>query len=164
METAEITQRGKEAASGGARQARDRMADMLSDRSTRAAESSRGMAQDAGAVGEELRRRGRDRAADLADAAASRVERMSDYLECSDGSTIMEDATRYGRRHPAAVAMAGFAAGLAAARFVKAGDHSPRSPQGDGRREGIMDPQQSGALSSGAAGRGDAVRPAGSPS
>lgn len=156
METAEMGHRGREAAAGGARQARDRMADMLSDRSTRAAESSRGMADDARSVGEELRRRGRDRAADMAETAADRVERMGAYLDRSDGATIMEDATRYGRRHPAMVAIGGFAAGLAAARFVKAGD-APRTSAPAGHEDAGRGIPAPGGDRAG-------IRPAGSPS
>ncbi|MFN8123756.1 MAG: hypothetical protein U0237_15160 [Thermoleophilia bacterium] len=166
METAEISQRGKEAAAGGAQKARDRMSDMLTERSTKAAESSRGMAEDARSVGEELRRRGRGRAADMAESTADRVQRMGEYLDRSDGATIMDDATRYGRRHPAMVALGSFAAGLAAARFVKAAD---RPHGGGGDRRGLIPSESPSATHAGVHAAGapasssGEIRPAGSP-
>ncbi len=161
METAEITQRGRETAAGGARQARARMAETLTRRSGEAAEASRGMADDVGAVGEELRRRGRDRAADMADATAARVERLGRYLERSDGTTLMDDATRYGRHHPAMTAMAGFVVGLAAARFVKAGEQPHRAGGGSGTEGAQTGGARPGGLP--APGQRDDIRPAGSP-
>ena len=61
-----------------------------------------------------------DGVADYADAAAERVESMSDYINEKDLTELLRDAQDAARAHPA-VAMGGmFLVGLAAARFLKA--------------------------------------------
>lgn len=61
-----------------------------------------------------------DGVADYADAAAQRVEDLSDYINDKDLTELLRDAQDAARAHPA-VAMGGmFLVGLAAARFLKA--------------------------------------------
>lgn len=150
METTQIAQRAEGAMADGARNARSRLEDRLSDRSGPTAEQARKMADDVNAVSDELARRGRERPARMVSAAAQRAERVGDYLEAADGGRMLDDASRYGREHPATIAMAGFAAGFIAARFLKAGG-------------GSQAPSASAAASPAVTPTPDDVRPAGAP-
>ena len=78
------------------------------------------MATDARSVAEELRNQGKDQPAKLAEQAADRAERFGDYLQRSDGDTILGDIEDFGRQRPWAVIAGGIALGFAASRFLKA--------------------------------------------
>ena len=77
-------------------------------------------ADDIRSVGEELRRQGKDQPAKLAEQAAQRAESLGDYLQRSDGDTILRDVEDFGRRQPWAVIAGGLVVGFAASRFLKA--------------------------------------------
>ena len=69
--------------------------------------------------------------ADYADAAAQRVEDLSDYINEKDLTELLRDAQDAARAHPA-VAMGGlFLAGFAAARFLKASASRDEGDDGD---------------------------------
>ena len=71
-------------------------------------------------VGEHLRSEGKDKPAELADKAATRVAELGDYLKRSDGDALLRDAERFGRERPWAVMAGGLVLGIAASRFLKA--------------------------------------------
>ena len=77
-------------------------------------------AQDIRSVSEELRKQGKDQPAKLAEQAATRAESLGDYLQRSDGDTILRDIEDFGRQRPWAVIAGGLALGFAASRFLKA--------------------------------------------
>jgi hypothetical protein len=72
-------------------------------------------------MSDSLRDQGQDATAQLVDLAAERLNRVSTYLTATDGDRIIHDIENVARRQPMIAAAAGFAAGVAAARLLKAG-------------------------------------------
>ena len=92
--------------------------------------------QAAKAASERLHQEGHDALASRADEMALRLEQASTYLKESKLSAIYEDAQQFTRKRPEIVFGMMFAAGLAAARFLKASDRGatvgrPRSVQNE---------------------------------
>jgi hypothetical protein len=114
------TEQAKEKAQEGAQQAKRTVRDQVDQRSTEAGERVGSTARDIRSVGEELRKQGQDQPAKLADQAAQRAEALGDYLQRTDGDTILRDVEDFGRRQPWAVIAGGLALGFAASRFLKA--------------------------------------------
>ena len=114
------TDQAKEKAQEGAQQAKRTVRDQVDQRSTQAGERVGSTASDLRTVGEELRKQGKDQPAKLAEQAAQRAESLGDYLQRSDGDTILRDVEDFGRRQPWAVIAGGVALGFAASRFLKA--------------------------------------------
>jgi hypothetical protein len=114
------TEQAKEKAQEGAQQAKRGLKNQVDQRSTQAGERVSSMAGDARSVAEELRNQGKEQPAKLAEQAAQRVESLGDYLQRSDGDTILGDIEDFGRQRPWAVIAGGLALGLVASRFLKA--------------------------------------------
>ncbi|HEX6024716.1 MAG TPA: hypothetical protein VFZ00_22185 [Solirubrobacter sp.] len=114
------TEQAKEKAQEGAQKAKRGLRDQVDQRSTQAGERVRSMAGDARSVAEELRNQGKDQPAKLAEQAAQRVESLGDYLERTDGDTLLRDVEDFGRQRPWAVIAGGLALGFVASRFLKA--------------------------------------------
>jgi hypothetical protein len=112
--------KAQETAQQTAQQAKGRVRDQVDQRSTEAGERVSGMASDVRSVSEELRKQGKDQPAKLAEQAAQRAESLGDYLQRSDGDTILRDLEDFGRQRPWAVVVGGLALGIAASRFLKA--------------------------------------------
>jgi hypothetical protein len=112
--------KAQETAHQAAGEAKGRVRDQVDQRSTDAGQRVSGVAQDVRSVGEELRKQGKDQPAKLAEQAAQRAESLGDYLQRSDGETILGDLEDFGRRQPWAVIAGGVVLGLAASRFLKA--------------------------------------------
>jgi len=92
--------------------------------------------QAAKAASERLHEEGHDALASRADEMALRLEQASTYLKESKLSAIYEVAQRFTRKRPEIVFGMMFAAGLAAARFLKASDRGatigrPRNVQNE---------------------------------
>src|SRR5918997_1293554 len=79
-----------------------------------------GTASDIRSVADQLREQGKDQPAKLAEQAAQRAESLGDYLQRSDGDTILQDLEDLGRKQPWAVIAGGVVLGFAASRFLKA--------------------------------------------
>lgn len=90
------------------------------ERSTQAGEQIRSFGQALRRTGEQLREEGSDTPARVAEGVASRVERAGEYLERTDGRTLLSDLEDFGRRQPWLVAAGGMAVGLVASRLLKA--------------------------------------------
>jgi hypothetical protein len=118
--TQEVAGQAQEKAQEAAGQAKNRLAAEVDQRSTQAGEQLRSTAGDVRSVGDELRKQGKDKPAQLAERAAERVERLGGYLHQSDGDRILRDVEDFGRRNPWAVMAGGLAAGFLASRFLKA--------------------------------------------
>jgi hypothetical protein len=114
------TDQAKEKAQEGAQQAKRTVRDQVDQRSTQAGERVGSTAGDIRSVSEELRKQGKEQPAKLAEQAAQRAESLGDYLQRSDGDTILRDVEDFGRRQPWAVIAGGVALGFAASRFLKA--------------------------------------------
>ena len=114
------TEQAKEKAQETAQQAKRGVRDQVDQRSTEAGVRVGSMAQDARSVADELRNQGKDQPAKLAEQAADRAQTLGNYLERSDGDTILRDLEDFGRRQPWVVIAGGVALGFAASRFLKA--------------------------------------------
>ena len=101
-------------------QAKGALRTQVDQRSTQAGERLGGVVSDVRSVSDQLREQGKDQPAKLAEQAADRAERLSDYLKRSDGESILGDVEDFGRRQPWAVVAGGLVLGLAASRFLKA--------------------------------------------
>jgi len=140
------SEQAKEKAQEGAEQAKRTVRDQVDQRSTEAGERVGSTASDIRSVGEELRRQGKDQPAKLAEQAAQRAETLGDYLQRSDGDTILSDVEDFGRRQPWAVIAGGLALGFAASRFLKASS----SRRYESRSTGYTPPTTSRGLTYGA--------------
>lgn len=114
------TEQAKEKAQEAKGQAASRIRQQVDQRSTTAGEQVSSTASDIRSVADQLREQGKDQPAKLAEQAAQRAETLGDYLQRSDGDTILGDIEDFGRRQPWAVIAGGLALGFAASRFLKA--------------------------------------------
>ena len=97
-----------------------RLRDQLDERSTKVGSQVRSLATALRRSGEDLSDEGNGNASQLTKQAADRIERVGSYLEQKSGGELMRDVEEFARRRPWLLAGLGMAAGLAAARFVKA--------------------------------------------
>jgi hypothetical protein len=100
--------------------AREQIRAQVDQRSTQAGEQVSRQAEDVRSVGEELRNKGKDGPARIADQVAERTERVGTWLQESDGDRILGDVEEFGRRNPWAIAAGGMAIGFMASRLLKA--------------------------------------------
>lgn len=122
-----------------------RLADLMKDRFTKAAaECKHTLAERVLHVGDalhgaadRLRTDGDPSIADGIDAAASRVEHASDFLDRADFDTIRQETTEFTRRHPQWVYGGLFLTGLAIARILRAS-----SEDGDARSRSVSSFQE----------------------
>lgn len=118
--TEQAKDQAKEKAQEVGGRAQSAIRDQVDTRSTQAGDSVTATASDIGAVGDELRKQGRETPARLAEQAAERGEALGRYLQQSDADRILADVEDFGRRQPMAVLAGGLLLGFAAARFLKA--------------------------------------------
>jgi hypothetical protein len=116
----EAKEQVKEQAQQAAGQARGRVRDEADRRSTQAGERVQAQASDLRSVGEQLRQQGKEGPAKIADRVAERAERAGEYLQRSDGDTLLEDLEEIARKNPWAVVAGGVVLGFAASRLLKA--------------------------------------------
>ena len=116
----EVAGQAQEKAQEAAGQAKGKLREQADQRSTQAGEQVASTAQDVRTVGEELRKQGKDKPAQLADQAADRVEQLGSYLKDSDADRILGDIEDFGRKQPWAVVAGGLALGFLGSRFLKA--------------------------------------------
>jgi hypothetical protein len=115
--------------------AREQIRTQVDQRSTQAGEQVSKQAEDVRAVGEELRNKGKDGPARIADQVAERTERMGTWLKESDGDRILSDVEDFGRRNPWAIAAGGVAIGFMASRLLKASSSRRYEQQYQPRQE-----------------------------
>jgi hypothetical protein len=116
----EVAGQVQEKVGGAAQQAKGQVRSQVDERSTQAGKRVNSTASDMRSVAEQLRQQGKDQPAKLAEQAASRAQRMGDYLTQADGDRILRDVENEARRRPWAVVAGGVALGFLASRFLKA--------------------------------------------
>ena len=116
----QVARQAEEKAQQAAGQAKGRLRDQVNRRSTQVGDQVASAAQDVRTVGEELRKQGRDKPAQLADQGAQRAERLGAYLKESDADRILGDIEDFGRKQPWAIVVGGLALGFLGSRFLKA--------------------------------------------
>jgi hypothetical protein len=120
----DVAGQAQEKAREAAGNAQESIRQQIDDRSTQAGERVGSTAQDLRSVGEELRKQGKDTPAKLADRAAEQTEKVGSYLKDNGPDQMLEDVEDFGRQRPWAVLAGGMAAGILAARFLKASSRS----------------------------------------
>jgi len=135
----QVAGQAKEQAQAASEQAKQRAAAQVDERSTQAGQQIGAQAEAIGGVADELRRQGKEGPAKVVEQAGERVKQVGDYLERTDGETLMEAAKDAARENPAAAAAVGAAAGFAAGRVIKAArdegpseEDEPAGPAGGG--------------------------------
>jgi len=135
----EKAQQAKEVASEKTQQAageaKGRLRQQVDQRSTQAGEQVGSTAGDLRSVGDELRKQGKDKPAQLAEQAAERTEKLGSYLQESDADRILNDIEDFGRRQPWLVGGAGLVLGFAASRFLKASSSKRYESRQSGQAE-----------------------------
>jgi F0F1-type ATP synthase membrane subunit b/b' len=135
----DVAAQAKVHAQAAAGQAKDKAAAQVDERSTQLGQQIGAHAQSLDGVAEELRRQGKDGPAKIAEQAGQRVKDVGDYLERTDGESLVGVVRDVAREHPAAAAAASAAAGFVAGRVLKAsqadaadegGDESARAADG----------------------------------
>ena len=102
-------------------QGKSKLGETLDKRTNEAGAQARQMAQALRRSGGQLSNEGHaQQAAQLAEGAADRIERLGGYLERTSGAELVRDVEDFARRRPWMVAGVGLVAGLAASRFLKA--------------------------------------------
>ena len=102
-------------------QGKSKLGEKLDQRTNEAGVQARKMAQALRRSGEQLSNEGNgQQAAELAENAADRIERLGGYLERTSGEELVRDVEDFARRRPWMIAGMGLVAGLAASRFLKA--------------------------------------------
>jgi len=109
---------GKQVADDARRAANEQ----IDRRSTLAGEKVGLAATDARDIADVLRDKGREGTARVADDAAERMDRFSEYLRDADSDRIMSDIRRIGRTQPAALVAGAAVVGILVGRVVKASE------------------------------------------
>ena len=92
----------------------------IDERSTQLGTTVLDHAQNVREIGDQLRAKGQDQAAKLADTVASKLEQSGFYLSETGGDRIVADMEALARRQPLLTLATGIAAGILAARLLKA--------------------------------------------
>jgi ElaB/YqjD/DUF883 family membrane-anchored ribosome-binding protein len=116
----EVAGQAKQHAQAAAGQAKDKATAQVDERSTQVGEQLGAHAESLDGVAEELRRQGKDGPAKVAEQAGQRVKDVGEYLQQTDGESLVQAAQDLARENPAAAAAVGAAAGFAAGRLLKA--------------------------------------------
>jgi hypothetical protein len=101
-------------------EAQQRVRATVDQRSSETGEQLRSVAEVMRHTSSELRSRGNDPHAKIAEQAADRIDRLGGYLTNADADQMLADVEDLARRQPLVVAAGGLIVGLAAARFLKA--------------------------------------------
>src|SRR5688500_15269813 len=120
---------------------------------SQAAETQNTVAQSLSISGQQLRERNQEPVSRYVDQVADRVQRVSNYLQNTDVSEIVDSAEEFARKRPALFLGGAFALGLLGARFLKSSRRQQekqtagvgysgagmRSGQGYSRGRGVAD-------------------------
>lgn len=101
-------------------QAQSKAKEQINKQSKTAGQKVTKAAKDLRAVGAELRQRGDESPANLAEQAAKKAEQFGSYLENSSADKILHDAEQRARQQPWLVVAGGVTLGFLGSRFLKA--------------------------------------------
>jgi len=127
----EVAGQAKERAQTAAGQAKDTATAQVDARTTQVGEQIGAHAESLDSVAEELRRQGKEGPAKIAEQAGQRVKEVGEYLQQTDGESLVQAAQDAARDNPAAAAAVGAAAGFAAGRVLKASKADGSSEEDD---------------------------------
>lgn len=120
----------KDKAQEAGQQAQEKAKGQIDSRTSDAGEQLQDKAEGLHEVGDQLRERGDDTFAQVADRVADWTEDAARYLRNADADRILGDVEGYARRQPWAVAAGGLLLGFAASRVVRAGSEKRSSSSG----------------------------------
>jgi hypothetical protein len=106
--------------SGILNQVREKAASQLNEQKARATDSLGNVAQAVRQSTQHLREQQYDTVAQFVERAADQIERFSNHLRQRDLNELVTEAQRFARQQPAVFIGSSFAAGMLAARFIKA--------------------------------------------
>jgi len=106
--------------SGILNQVREKAASQLNEQKTRATDGLGNVAQAVRQSTHHLREQQYDTVAQFVERAADQIERFSNHLRERDLNDLVSEAQRFARQQPAVFIGSSFAAGILAARFIKA--------------------------------------------
>jgi hypothetical protein len=106
--------------SGILNQVREKAASQLNEQKTRATDSLGNVAQAVRQSTQHLRDQQYDTVAQFVERAADQIERFSNHLRQRDLNDLVSEAQRFARQQPGVFIGSSFAAGMLAARFIKA--------------------------------------------
>src|SRR5215211_3190678 len=112
--------RGDQQSPGILNQVRDKATSQLNEQKTRATDSLGNVAQAVRESTHHLREQQYDTVAQFVERAADQIERFSNHLRERDLNDLVSEAQRFARQQPAVFIGSSFAAGMLAARFIKA--------------------------------------------
>ena len=115
----QVAGQAKEKAQEATVQVRGRLREELGKRSTTVGQQVEATAGDLRSIGDELRKRGKEAPAKLAEQGADRVEQLAVYLQTADGDRILADIKGFASSRPWAVVAGGASLGFLASRFLK---------------------------------------------
>lgn len=133
----ELTGETQKQATGAARAARGMIASQIDIRRNIAGSMLARHAANLHRMSDSLTTQGQETPARLADAAATRLRTVSNYMRETDGDRMIDDLESFGRRNALLTGAIGFIGGLAAARLLKAGAqkrYRNEGPESDGYR------------------------------
>jgi len=129
--------------SGILNQVRDKAASQLNEQKARATDSLGNVAQAVRQSTHHLREQQYDTVAQFVERAADQIERFSNHLRDRDLNDLVSEAQHFARQQPAVFIGSSFAAGMIAARFIKASrparSFDDRGPSGYGVTGGGTD-------------------------
>jgi ElaB/YqjD/DUF883 family membrane-anchored ribosome-binding protein len=134
--TKNLTDSAKDKAQEVGSQAADKAKGQVDARTTDAGEQLQSKADNLHAVGDQMRERGDDTFAQVADRVAGFTEDVARYLRDADADRLLGDVEAYARRQPWAVAAGGLLLGFAASRVVRAGSERRSALASDGYGNG----------------------------
>ncbi len=133
MQGGSVTEKAQQLAGQVQQKATQRVESGLARGKTQAAQTLSTVAESLIISGQQLRERNQEPVSRYVDQVADRVQRVSNYLQTTDVSEIIDRTEEFARRRPALFLGGAFALGLLGARFLKS---SNRGAEGGGRRAG----------------------------
>lgn len=120
-----LSQQAREQVTQGAHQLRERGESLIEGQKGRAADEVSHLGAAIHGMADRLRDEQNETIAHYADSLAGQLDSAADYLRNRDVMSLFHDAQAFARRRPEVVLGGMFVAGLAIARFIKAGASSP---------------------------------------
>ena len=121
---AEGAEKAQEIVGVGAGKAQDKVAEQVDRNAARVGGQIRSLGEALSDTSQRLRSDGNDAPAQAAERIGAQVQRLGDRISQSSGDELLHEVDTFIRRQPAAAAAIAFAAGLVAARVIKASGES----------------------------------------
>lgn len=142
------TSAGQPQGAGLLNQVRQKATSQINEQKNRATDGLGGVAQAVRQSTQQLRDQHHDTVAEVVERFADQIDRFSNHLRERDLDQLVGEAQKLAKSNPSMFIGTSFAAGLVAARFIKAARPEPSSGAGSGRGSESWGTGSSGSLSS----------------